>query len=77
VSDSDAQFEAALAKACEACGIRAADRFWVRDLYERPSAAPACCGSGCDPCVDDVVAAVELTRQLLDEKRGENLVRGS
>jgi len=69
VSDAgDAAFERAIARACDECGIKADDRFLVRRHLAQPTATPACCGSDCDPCVDAVIAAAELTRRILGEK---------
>ena len=57
--------KALLIEVCARYGIREADHFWVLDMVRNPGAAPACCGSGCDPCVDDVAAAAETIRRRL------------
>lgn len=64
-ADPDPRLARAVADACDACGIKPADRFLVQRQLDRPTAAQACCGSDCDPCVDDVVEAAALARRLL------------
>lgn len=54
-----------LVEVCTRFGIHHDDYFWVVNMVRQPGAAPACCGSGCDPCVDDVVAAADEIRQRL------------
>ena len=56
----DTQLDEALEEACNAFGLRGEDRFLVAALVERPARTwPACCGSGCVPCMDDIVGAAE------------------
>lgn len=64
----DATIDEAIRQACERAGIRAGDAFWVKRVLLRPTAPPACCGSGCDPCIEDVVAAAAYARKLLDAR---------
>ncbi|MEO0325054.1 MAG: hypothetical protein AAF447_18985 [Myxococcota bacterium] len=49
---------------CARFRIRGDDRFLVLSFLERPEARwPGCCGSGCDPCMDDVADAARALRQ--------------
>lgn len=62
----DDALRAALDEACEAFGIRGDDRFLVASLVGRPARTwPACCGSGCETCMDDVVGAAERVLRIL------------
>jgi hypothetical protein len=66
---TDAQLERALDEACEAFGLTGDDRFFVASLLDRPQRTwPACCGSGCRPCMDDVVGAAEQVLRILGRK---------
>ncbi len=53
-----------LEKACKARRIRGDDRFLVLALLERPESAwPGCCGSGCEPCMEDIMSAAREIRE--------------
>ncbi len=63
---SEAEIDRAVAAACAACNLHGDDVYLVASLVERPRAAwPACCGSGCDPCMEDVALAAEKACALL------------
>ena len=50
---------------CEKHGIAGEDVFLVCALLNRkPSGWPGCCGSGCDPCMENVTAAAEELLKL-------------
>jgi len=56
--ETKSKLERVTEEACARYGLREDDRFLVRSLLRRPKNAwPACCGSGCAVCMDDVVAA--------------------
>jgi hypothetical protein len=59
----------AVAEACAAMGLGGDDVFLVASLVERPRDTwPGCCGSGCQPCMDDVAAAALKARAILGWK---------
>ena len=53
-----------VAAACVKYGLRKDDAFLLKDMACRdPSGWPACCGSDCSPCTDDIIAAaIELKK---------------
>ena len=66
----DDELSTALDEACEAYGLRGDDRFLVASLVDRPARTwPACCGSGCVTCMDDVVGAAERVLRRLGRDR--------
>lgn len=65
------EIDRAVAETCAARNLQGDDVFLVASLVERPrSAWPACCESGCDPCIKDVVCAADIVRARLGLDRG-------
>jgi len=63
---TDAGFEAALARACDELGLQEHYRACARPLFGMPrSQWPSCCGRGCEPCADSLVAVAERVYELL------------
>jgi hypothetical protein len=55
-------------EACLASGLRSDSAFLVKNLMRRdPATWPACCGSGCDPCTESLVAAALCAQRKLDQ----------
>lgn len=69
--ETKSKLELVTDEACARYGLRDDDRFLVRSLLRRPQNAwPACCGSGCDVCMDDVVnAALYILQHTTEEER--------
>jgi hypothetical protein len=67
--DDEEAIDRAVAEACAACNLHGDDIFLVASLVERPRDTwPGCCGSGCEPCMNDVAAAAMKARALLGWK---------
>jgi len=69
--ETKSKLERITEEACARYGLRNDDRFLVRSLLRRPQNAwPACCGSGCATCMDDVVAAaMYILEHTTEEER--------
>ena len=60
------EFETALAQACEELHLQSYYRDCVRPLLSMPmSQWPICCGGGCEPCAQILVAVAERVCTLL------------
>ncbi len=60
------EFESALAQASEELRLQSYYRDCVRPLLSMPmSQWPMCCGSGCEPCAQTLVAVAERVCALL------------
>lgn len=59
--------ELALVKASEELGLQEYYRDMVRPLLSMPRTQwPSCCGGGCEPCAQTLVAVAERVLALLD-----------
>jgi hypothetical protein len=62
----DPAFEAALAKACDELALAEWYRDCVRPLFQMPETQwPRCCGRGCEPCAEQLVAVARRIQELL------------
>ena len=62
-----AEFNAALARAGDEIGLADYYRDCVRPLFAMPvSQWPLCCGGGCDPCAQKLVAVATRVCELLE-----------
>lgn len=62
----DPAFEAALEQASEEHRLAEWYRDCVRPICKMPRAQwPRCCGRGCEPCTDQLVAVAERIEELL------------
>jgi hypothetical protein len=71
-----AEFEAALVAASEQHGLQTWYRDCVRPLLGAPRARwPRCCGRGCEPCAETLVAVAESVYAALglDDESAERL----
>lgn len=60
------ELEQALAQASEEVGLQDYYRDMVRPLLRMPRAQwPSCCGAGCEPCAQTLVAVAERVNDLL------------
>jgi hypothetical protein len=60
------ELEAALAQASDEIGLAEWYRDCVRPLLNMPETRwPRCCGRGCEPCADMLIAVAERVRELL------------
>ncbi len=60
-------FESALTRASEEAGLAIYYRDCVRPLFAMPmSQWPMCCGGGCDPCAQQLVAVATRICELLE-----------
>jgi len=58
--------DTALAQASEEIGLQDYYRDMVRPLLNMPRTQwPSCCGGGCEPCAQTLVAVAERVLQLL------------
>lgn len=58
--------DTALAQASEEIGLQHYYRDMVRPLLRMPRTQwPSCCGGGCEPCAQTLVAVAERVLQLL------------
>lgn len=63
-----AGFPAALARASEELGLQEYYRSCVRPLFNMPrSQWPGCCGGGCEPCAQVLIAVADRVLELLGE----------
>ena len=66
VDTSSPQFAAALARASDEHALQSYYRDCVRPLLSMPSSQwPRCCGGGCEPCSQVLIAVAERVRELL------------
>lgn len=66
INTGTAEFHAALAQASEEIGLQDYYRSSVRPLFAMPvSQWPTCCGGGCEPCAQTLVAVAGRVRELL------------
>ena len=64
------QFASALTKAGEEIGLADYYRSCVRPLFRMPTTQwPSCCGGGCDPCAQQLVALADRICELLNVQR--------
>ncbi|HEY6644952.1 hypothetical protein [Povalibacter sp.] len=62
------EFAAALTRACDELGLPEYYRSIVRPLFGMPrSQWPTCCGGGCEPCAQMLVAVADRVCELLKE----------
>jgi hypothetical protein len=55
-------------EACVASGLRSDSAFLVKNLMRRdPGTWPVCCGSGCNPCTENLVSAAVCAKRRLAE----------
>jgi hypothetical protein len=67
------EFAAALARASDEFGLQEYYRSSVRPLFGMPhSQWPACCGGGCEPCAQTLVAVAERVCELLKTSPGRS-----
>lgn len=60
-------FEVALARASDELRLASHYRDCVRPLLSMPGTQwPRCCGRGCEPCADELVAVAERVIALLE-----------
>ena len=63
-------FQRALTRAGEELGLADYYRSCVRPLFMMPMTQwPLCCGGGCDPCAQKLVAVAERVCELLEVDR--------
>ena len=63
------EFAAALARAGDELGLQEYYRSSVRPLFGMPrSQWPVCCGGGCEPCAQTLVAVAERVCELLQDE---------
>jgi hypothetical protein len=61
------ELEQALAQASDEAGLQDYYRDMVRPLLRMPSTQwPSCCGGGCEPCAQTLVAVATRVKQLLE-----------
>jgi hypothetical protein len=61
------QLDEALVQASEEVGLQDYYRDMVRPLLRMPREQwPSCCGGGCEPCAQTLVAVAERVRSLLE-----------
>ncbi len=69
-SERPPQLEAALETASEECSLQPWYRDCVRPLLNMPRTQwPRCCGRGCEPCADTLVAVAGRVLDLLEKAR--------
>lgn len=62
------EFEGALAQASDELKLATYYRDCVRPLLSMPKAQwPRCCGRGCEPCADELVAVAERVVTILQQ----------
>jgi len=62
-------FEAALERASDELALAPWYRDCVRPLFNMPSSQwPRCCGRGCEPCAEQLIAVAERVGELLNAK---------
>lgn len=67
-SAENEQLDRTVRQACIQSGLRSDSAFLVKNLMRRdPSTWPVCCGSGCNPCTESLVAAAVCAKRLLSE----------
>jgi len=60
------EFEAALARASDDLQLASYYRDCVRPLLHMPTSQwPRCCGRGCEPCADELIAVAQRVIALL------------
>ncbi len=65
------ELEMALARASEEVGLQQYYRDCVRPLLgEPPSRWPRCCGGGCEPCAETLIAVARRVHSLLGLEPG-------
>lgn len=63
------ELEAALTQASDEIGLAEWYRDCVRPLLNMPPTQwPRCCGRGCEPCADTLIAVAERVHELLGTK---------
>jgi hypothetical protein len=61
------ELDEALVQASQEIGLQDYYRDMVRPLLRMPRAQwPSCCGGGCEPCAQTLVAVAERVRALLE-----------
>ncbi len=66
VDTRSCEFARALAQASEEAGLQDYYRSCVRPLFSMPVAQwPMCCGGGCEPCAQTLVAVANRVYELL------------
>ncbi|MBB6095134.1 hypothetical protein HNQ60_004024 [Povalibacter uvarum] len=66
ISTRSTEFVAALARASEENGLEEHYRSTVRPLFAMPrSQWPGCCGGGCEPCAQTLIAVADRVCELL------------
>jgi hypothetical protein len=66
--ERDPVFEAALTQASEENALQIYYRDCVRPLLRMPETQwPRCCGRGCEPCADQLMAVARRIKELLPD----------
>jgi len=69
ISTGTPQFAAALEQASDEAGLQDYYRSSVRPLLTMPrSQWPTCCGGGCEPCAQTLIAVADRVCELLGVK---------
>lgn len=67
-SAENEQLDRTVREACVESGLRSDSAFLVKNLMRRdPATWPVCCGSGCNPCTENLVAAAVCAKRKLAE----------
>ena len=67
-SAENEQLDRTVREACVQSGLRSDSAFLVKNLMRRdPATWPVCCGSGCNPCTENLVAAAVCAKRMLAE----------
>ncbi|MCB9659616.1 MAG: hypothetical protein R3B40_16455 [Polyangiales bacterium] len=62
------QLDRTVREACAQSGLRSDSAFLVKNLMRRdPATWPVCCGSGCNPCTENLVMAAVAAKRMLTE----------
>lgn len=68
------ELESALVQASEEVGLQDYYRDMVRPLLRMPRTQwPGCCGGGCEPCAQTLIATAERVLDLLGPEAAERL----
>lgn len=66
------QLDRTVREACVQSGLRSDSAFLVKNLMRRdPATWPVCCGSGCNPCTENLVMAAVAAKRMLAEAASE------
>jgi hypothetical protein len=73
IDKSTAEFAAVLAQASNELGLQSYYRDCVRPLLSMPKTQwPTCCGGGCEPCSQTLVAVAERVCELVGVAQNGN-----